>query len=667
MRALDGIKGIGKATLAKLAQLGIYTVEELLFFLPSKYVDLKSPVAVLDAEPGQLSLFEGEVTSVSAPSKRGAKAFSVSFRDTLSDKQTRFKATFFNQPYFHDSFYEGGIYRILGKTAIGEATLVNPVFEPADKIRRLDGVMTVYPLKGLIGQTTFAKLVGECIAEFRAEKGENGNFFADVLSKAHFPSTYEEAETAVSALASYDVATAIKIYKNAVSRGDNERKVFYNLQKNIILSFENALSVTPTPSQKRAFEEILADLTSPLDMSRIVSGDVGSGKTLVAFFACVAVASAGGQCAVMAPTELLARQHYEKFVPLAKAFGIEAALLTSSTPVAEANKIRNSLADGKTRVAFGTQSLLSHRISFRSLTLAVIDEQHKFGVNERAELQNKGASDVLTLTATPIPRSLALAFYDDISISAIRKREDAKTCVKTSVVSDSKLEEMLSYTVNECKRGRKAFVVCPSIRDYEGFETLSVNGFTEQYSNILSEVPFGVLHGRLSSEEKNAIMDAFSGGKIRLLVATSVVEVGIDTDATIMCVLAADRFGLASLHQLRGRIGRKGEPSQCFLHVKNTTPRALARLKVLTECTDGALIAERDFELRGAGDVLGTRQSGETLTPCLGLPLTPSVLRAAKHLPQREEAFVTELFRDEFAPDVFAAFTEKICGLTLNS
>lgn len=284
MRALDGIKGIGKATLAKLAQLGIYTVEELLFFLPSKYVDLKSPVAVLDVEPGQLSLFEGEVTSVSAPSKRGAKAFSVSFRDTLSDKQTRFKATFFNQPYFHDSFYEGGIYRILGKTAIGEATLVNPVFEPADKIRRLDGVMTVYPLKGLIGQTTFAKLVGECIAEFRAEKGENGNFFADVLSKAHFPSTYEEAETAVSALASYDVATAIKIYKNAVSRGDNARKVLYNLQKNIILSFENALSVTPTPSQRRAFEEILADLTSPLDMSRIVSGDVGSGKTLVAFF-----------------------------------------------------------------------------------------------------------------------------------------------------------------------------------------------------------------------------------------------------------------------------------------------------------------------------------------------------------------------------------------------
>lgn len=667
MKTLGAIKGVGKATLEHLEALGIATPEELLFFVPSKYIDPKTPTPVLEAETGQLCLFEGEAVSATEPSRRGTKSFTVTLKDTLDPRRTTFRAVFFNQPYYRRVFSEGTVYRFLGRLAGGEALLTNPVFEAANNVRTLNGIIPVYPLKGTIGRTAFSKIVKSVLEEMRAESVGNMLTLAEDLRKIHFPNTLEEAEQGMRALACYDVATAIKIYKNTVNRGDTQRKVFYKIDNSIILDFENSLSVTPTDTQRKTFYEIFDDLASDKNMSRIVSGDVGSGKTLTAFFAAFCAARAGHQCAVMAPTEILADQHARKFAPIAEKTGIRAALLTSSTAADKAKKILQGVANGEISVIFGTQSLLSERVRYRDLTLAVIDEQHRFGVNERAELQNRGAQDVLTLTATPIPRSLALAFYDDIDVSHIERRAEAAPNIRTRIVTDTKIDDMLNYVADECKKGVQAFIVCPAIRDSEGFETLSVESFVKEHAARFNGVEYRVLHGRMSGEEKERVMNDFSKGKIKLLIATSVIEVGVDTSARIMCVLSADRFGLASLHQLRGRVGRDGAEAYCFLHVHNCSEKAIARLRILTEFADGTQIAEHDFEMRGAGDLLGTRQSGSTSTPALGLPLTPDVLRAARGLPDDLKEFVTSYFAEKFAPKVYEAFAEKVIRVTLDS
>ena len=663
---LTDIKGIGDATLAKLAELGIFEPRQLVLKLPSRYVDLNAPVRAAEAEHGAFCMLEGIVVGKTAPSKRGAKSFTVRLADCCDARGGGFKATFFNQPYYHAAFKEGERYRFLGKTGEGEVTLINPVFEPVCKLKNLDGVFTVYPLKGTIGQNLFKKMVREALLALKTQEGMPDDVW-EALDLAHFPPHSEEAEQGIVRLAAYDAATAVNIYKNTVNRGDRHRKVFYNLPNNIILSFVNSLSVTPTPSQMRTFNEIKTDLCSENDMSRIVSGDVGSGKTLTAFFAAVCAAHAGHQSAVMAPTEILAAQHFAKFSEVSKKLGIPCALLTSSVPRSDAAEIKERLASGELKAVFGTQSLLSPSVRFADLTLAVIDEQHKFGVNERAELQNKGARDVLTLTATPIPRSLALTFYEDIAVSHVERRAEASPNILTKIVSPQKLADMLSFVAEECKKGRQAFIVCPSIRDSEGFETLSVDGFMREYGRIFVDIPHAVLHGRMSGEEKDAVMSAFSRGELSLLVATSVVEVGVDTKASVMCVLAADRFGLASLHQLRGRVGRDGSQAYCFLHASHTSERALRRLSAVTECNDGAVVAERDFEMRGAGDLLGTVQSGATLTPGLGLPMTPGVLKAARELPACKAKAITEYFLSSFAPETYRKFAEKVVRVTLDS
>lgn len=666
MTSLKDVRGIGGATLIKLGELGIHTPAELALFLPSAYTDLGMPQRAADAICGEFAIFEGTVVGKTSPSKRGSRSFTVRLIDNYDPKNGGFKVTYFNQPYYHPAFEEGESYRFFGKTGEGEAALVNPVFERADNIKDLKGVFTAYPLKGMIGRGTFKKLVRSSL---RLMKDENDMppEVTQALSLAHFPENVDDARRGREALASFDIATAIRIYKSTVKRGDESRKVFYDLPKDIILRFENSLTVTPTASQSRTFSDILSDLSSKHNMSRIVSGDVGSGKTLTAFFAACCAALAGHQCAVMAPTEILAEQHVRKFAPVAEKLGITFALLTSSLSASDRRSVLTGIASGDIKAVFGTQALISSDVRFSDLTLAVIDEQHRFGVNERAELQNKGASDVITLTATPIPRSLALTFYEDISVSKVERRPDATPNITTKTVSDAKLTDMMRFIASECAKGKQAFIVCPCIRDSEGFETLSVNGFESRYGEIFRDIPHAVLHGKLSGEEKERIMSDFSAGKYSMLVATTVVEVGVDTRASLMCVLAADRFGLASLHQLRGRVGRDGSPAYCFLHVSRATDAALARLAAVTECSDGALIAERDFEMRGAGDILGTRQSGGTVTPALGFPMTPATLNAARELDNDVRERVTGFFLHTFAPEAYAEFAEKVVRVTLNS
>lgn len=675
MLTLKDVKGVGDATIKKLHDLGINNVFEVFSFLPRKYVDLKTPVKVLDAEPGQLALFEGRVEKVSAVSMRGKRSFFVTFSDNLDGNRIFFKSTFYNMPFLHDSFEIGQNYRLLTRLSndIGSLSVVNPSLEKAEKITKLDGIYTVYPLRGVFGQNAYKNIVYSALDTLK-----NVGYDDTILSKvsrdlancfelAHRPTSVEIAQRAVNALASIDVAIMLSIYRKLRDNTQKLRKVFYNFDNFRIVDFEKALGFKPTITQTQAFEDIIADLTSPYCMSRIVSGDVGSGKTAVAFFAMCLASFSHRQCALMAPTEILAKQHAEKFAPLAKLLGINFALLTSSTSASDRKRVLSELKDGRIDCIIGTNSVVGDEVEYKDLALAIIDEQHRFGVNDRAKLEKKGAADVLSLTATPIPRSMALTFYDDIAISRIEKRADAKTSVITTVTND--IDCALKSIVASLKDGKQAFIVCPSIVDAEGNDLMSIESFLRDFGGYFEDFECSVMHGKLSNEEKESAMRDFSSGKTRLLIATTVIEVGIDTKASEILILNADRFGLASLHQLRGRVGRDGSPANCILYSSNKGEKAIERLSTLEKSNDGQYLAEVDFAMRGAGDFIGTKQSGISLTPIFGLQMNGEVLGNAKSYADN----LTSLSLNELLALTHCSrakvddFVEKISKVTINS
>lgn len=637
MIALKDIKGVGEASLIKLKKLGVYTTFGLLSLLPTKYIDLKEPVSASETENGQTALLKGIVQKVSEASGRGKRGFYIDFKDTVGNGRA-FRVFFYNQPYLKDAFSEGDEYVLLGKpTAEGRfLRLINPSYERADRVKNLDGIFTIYPLKGIIGQRSFKKLIGNALelaqnAEYKGASANINRELFSALKKSHLPKTLSEAEEGIKRLSEIDLAISLSVYKNARPKADKTRKVFYNKAKIRIVDFENALSFAPTESQAAAFFEIEKDLLSPLSMTRIINGDVGSGKTAVGFFAAYAAAASGYQTAFMAPTDVLCRQHAENFKPVAQRLGIKWAVLTSATEARERKAILNGLETGEISVIFGTQSLLGKYVKYKNLTLAVIDEQHRFGVRERAALEEKGACDVICMTATPIPRSLALTFYDDISISYIYKRPDAVTDVKTEI-SEGNAVEILKFIADAARRGEQSFVVCPTISDSEGFDVFSLETLIREHGRIFDGVKASVLHGRMSAEEKSEALNAFRSGESSVLFATTVIEVGIDTLARHIAILNADRFGLATLHQLRGRVGRDGSSGVCILHTNSASDKCVERLRRVSEISDGLELAELDFETRGAGELLGTRQSGAALTPIFALPFRSKALLSAKEL-----------------------------------
>ena len=676
MLTLSQIKGVGDATIKKLQELDIKSVFELFSFLPTKYIDLQAPISVLDAEGGALSLFEGKVEKISSVSPRGKRSFSVSFSDNLArDRKIYFKATFYNMPFLHDSFTVGDEYRLFGRLSKDESVfnIVNPQLEKLNRISKLKDIYTVYPLKGILGQNTFKNILQNALDQIKLTRYEgrlakvNGDM-VDIFARIHNPKHVEEADGARDELASLDLAIVLSMYRKLRRSNEKSRKVFYNSSNFRIDDYIKALNFTPTPSQNSAFSDVYCDMQSDKNMSRIVSGDVGSGKTAIAFFAMLACAIGGKQCALMAPTEILSKQHFAKFKALAEKFGISCALLTSSVSEIERRAILQDLKDGKISCVIGTQSLISQDVQYEKLALAVIDEQHKFGVNERRLLESKGAVDVLSLTATPIPRSMALTFYDDVAISFIQKREDAKTNVQTEIVQsvDEGVDRILKY----CKEGKQAFIVCPSIVDAEGYDIMSIESFMRDYGKRFDGIDLQILHGKMNDVEKERAMNEFASGKSQVLLATTVVEVGIDTLASEILILGADRFGLASLHQLRGRVGRDGSQAHCFVHSNGTNDKALNRLTTFCAHNDGQYLAETDFAMRGAGDFMGTRQSGSSSTPIFGLKTSAEVLSSAKiyadkYLSQLSLDDLTALTRRSKAR--VDAFLSELGKVTLNS
>lgn len=640
MLTLRDVKGVGDATIKKLHDLDIHSVFEVFSFLPRKYIDLKEPIKVLDAEPNQLCLLEGRVESLSGVTRSKTKSFFVVFSDNLANNKVYFKAMFYNMPFLHDGFSIGQSYRLLTRLTndIGSLTVVNPSLEKIEKISKLDGIYTLYPLGNVMGQNAFKNIVYSALDSLKGihYEGSLAKINKDLSScfeAAHRPSSVNIAQRAIDSLASIDLAIVLSIYRKLRRSTQKSRKVFYNFENFRILDYVSTLNFEPTDSQFQAFEDIFSDMNCDKYMSRIVSGDVGSGKTAVAFFAMYAAVKGGKQAALMVPTEILAKQHAKKFAQIASDTGIRFALLTSSLSQTERRKVLAGLKNGYYQCVIGTNSLVSDDVEYQNLALAVIDEQHRFGVNDRARLEQKGAVDVLSLTATPIPRSMALTFYEDIAISHIKKREEAETNVSTKVYDD--LHSAVDFVIDKLKRGKQAFIVCPSIVDAEGNNLMSIESFLRDFGNLFGDFSICVMHGKLKNDEKEQAMADFSSGKTQLLIATTVIEVGIDTKASEILILNADRFGLSSLHQLRGRVGRDGSEAHCLLHSSNRGERAIQRLETLEKSNDGQYLAEMDFAMRGAGDFLGVKQSGRSLTPIFSLQINAQILSNAKEYAEK--------------------------------
>ncbi|HKL94314.1 MAG TPA: DEAD/DEAH box helicase, partial [Clostridia bacterium] len=657
-----------------------------------------------------------------------------------------FKVIFFNQPYLKNNFVVGDTFLFLGKVqfdGVGRV-LFNPIYERLkekfnsnpiissnetldntqnlDKLEKencvdlstykdnklnegelekgsvscvdlslsknvLQGIFTVYPTKGLISQTTFKKIISNCLEIYKPQTLLSDEFcneqniitLLDTYRAVHHPTSLDEAKNAKARLAIEDTVNNLIFYQNVKKYLIKPRKVFYKTQDIRTVDCQNALNCAfgfnLTKSQDDAVKEIYSDLSSDKLMNRIVVGDVGSGKTVVAFFAVYFIAKAKRQSAMLAPTEILARQHYENFLKFASKLGITASLLTASTSKDEKTRILSGLREGKIDFVIGTHSLLNDKIEFKNLSLVVFDEQQRFGVAQREVLERKaGETDILVLTATPIPRTIAMLLYGDLKFTTIYKREEASVNIKTRIVTDDSKQKMFSYIASECRKGKKALFVCPKLYDSEGLTIYSAESLFKSLNKLeFSNIPLGLIHGKQTSDEKNQALQNLKNGKVRALVCTSVIEVGIDvSDITYIVILNADRFGLSQLHQIRGRAGRNGDEAYCFLHTGKAEDKTVsARLNTLVNTMDGMEIASFDFDLRGGGDFLGLNQSGETLDSRNQLKIDAATIICAKKLADAllfsyDNGNNQSAFKEKLDAFDFSQYYDTVLGVTNN-
>jgi ATP-dependent DNA helicase RecG len=622
---LETLDGVGAKTAKALTGLGVERPKDLLFLLPHSVVDRTRVGSARDVVPPATLTVEVTVGSHFPPRTKGKP-----YRVMVRDPQIEFQLVFFHArgDYLKDLLPTGQRRLISGRLEIfdGIAQMVHP-----DHVLRVEeaGALPahepVYPLTAGVTQKVLMKAAASAFARapdlpewidgpLKAREGWPD--WKAAVAAAHAPtSALDLAPTAPArARLAYDelfahqltlslARAALRRGKGQSSRGTGE------VQARVLAS----LPYAPTGAQTRAVAEIAADMAAPLRMNRLLQGDVGSGKTLVAFLALLVAVEAGGQGVMMAPTEILARQHFDGLEPLARAAGVRLALLTGRDKGGERAAKLTALASGDIAVLVGTHAVFQKDVVFHDLRLAVVDEQHRFGVAQRMELGAKGvAADVLVMTATPIPRSLALATYGDMDVSVLDEKPPGRKPVRTALVDAARIDEVVAHLARAVAEGRQAYWVCPLVEDSEVLDYASAEARFQHLRAALGEGVVGLVHGQMPPAEKDAAMAAFVAGQTRVLVATTVIEVGVNVpNASIMVVERAEIFGLAQLHQLRGRVGRGAAESTCLLmYQAPLSDGGARRLTVLRETEDGFRIAEEDLAMRGAGDLIGTAQSG---------------------------------------------------------
>lgn len=613
MELID-IKGVGAKTLEKLNKLGINSVKDVIYFYPKFYWDMTKESDLDSVESGDYVLLKGTLTSVSGliRAKRGLTFCTA----TLNTQDRKIKLTWFNSPFVLPLLKQSGEFLFWGKARLNgkKIEMSNPSFERAEENKRLQGIVPIYPLKDQVGQQLFRNIVKHCLesCSLASRLDEYCEMSLDSAFRiVHEPLDMSDCKKARKRIAVEEMVYQIIAYRVVKNNSANRKPLPYLADISDIEEDISALPYRLTSSQDKAIREIVDDLRGERHTNRMLMGDVGSGKTVIALLTCLFAKKCGRQTSIMAPTEILARQHYKTAQKLF-ADKLNTALLTSSTPAAEKKAIIAGLQKGEIDLVVGTHAVLNDKVKFDNLGLIVVDELHRFGVRQKSKLEDKAVGvDTLVMSATPIPRALALSIYGDLDISRLQPREGTGDNITTFVMGDDKLKGLYKFINERVSCGEQAYIVCPLVEDSEGLEVFSAKMLYKQLiKKELADLNVGLIYGSMKDKDKSEIMSRFYAGEIDVLVATSVIEVGIDSQrASVMAVLNSDRFGLAALHQLRGRVGRNPDiKSYCFLHTSKLEENA--RLDALKEHSDGLKIAEIDADLRGYGDFLGINQSG---------------------------------------------------------
>ena len=613
---LSSMRGVGPARLESLRAVGIVSLRDLLYTLPVRYEDRTKVTPCSEARGGE-ALVMGIVTDAPKVSRfNGITRVTA----TITDSSGKLPLAWYNQPWMAQQLPVGQSIMLFGRIGISRN---RPVMQNAQRVTE-PSIQPVYrAVKGIPAKSFRTMMeqaleqVDDCCPEtlpnaLRLRHGLCELNFA--LREAHFPANLENLRRARRRLAFEQML----MYQAALGlmRRHKEDGMPIPLTEYAPEAFWRTMPFPPTGAQRRVLQEIADDLRRTRAMSRLVQGDVGCGKTALAFGAIAMVCKAGYQAAMMAPTEILARQHYESAKAILEPLGIRCGLLIGSLKAKAKKEAHAACATGAWDAVFGTHALISEGVGYQRLGLVVTDEQHRFGVRQRSTLQEKGAQaqkapHVLVMSATPIPRTLALILYGDLDVSVVDELPPGRTPVKTRVVPDEKREGMYGFLRGEISKGRQGYVVCPLVEDSEMLEDVrsAQATYEELVSGVLYGLRVGLTWGAQPAEEKAQVLADFAAGQLDVLVSTTVIEVGVNVpNASVMIIENAERYGLSQLHQLRGRVGRGTAESWCFLLASENE-----RLRILTETNDGFLVAQKDLELRGPGDLMGTRQSGEML------------------------------------------------------
>ncbi len=635
---LTSLKFISQKRAEQFNKMGIYSVEGLIRHFPRDYCDLTHWRLLSSAYHNEMILTPCEVLNVDY--NRYSKRPMV--KAMCQQGGYIFSAVWFNQPYVAAKLKPGKYFfygRVSNRYGLG-ASMVNPSFEEVDNNVTLKGILPVYALSGTLTQKVVRNAIYQALDKSKIVSVIPKQLINkyqlmhlnEAYYKIHMPRNMEDVSQAAKRIALEEYFILISAFN--IIKGDKSeaRLNFYSVTWAQVEEFISRFPFEFTNGQKEAVEAIFNNLHSPHKMNRLIQGDVGSGKTAVALTGIFMALKSGYQAAMLAPTEVLARQNFaimERYLP-----EYNIAYLSGSTPAAQKRAIKKGLKEGTIHAVCGTHAVIQGDVEFASLAFTVCDEQHRFGVAQRSALTDKGVgSDVLIMSATPIPRTLSLIFYGDLDVTTIKDKPKARQEISTSIIPESKYTSMYKYIASEAREGRQTYFVCPKI---EGDDEGTVMSVTELYEELKVKMPtcrIALLHGKMKDKQKDDIMSAFKAKEYDCLVSTTVIEVGVDVpDATIMVIYNAERFGLSQLHQLRGRVGRGSTKSYCFLLAGDASEESLERLQVIRQNTDGFAIAEMDLKMRGGGDFMGTRQSGRILSEIKNLKFPTSTIFTAKKL-----------------------------------
>ncbi|WP_414043358.1 ATP-dependent DNA helicase RecG [Macrococcus animalis] len=615
-QSIASLKGVGPKTLENLNVLNITDMESLLLYLPYRYND-ETIININDAIDGEKITVAGEIYSQATVAHFGRKKSKVSFHIMVDNVAVRVE--YFNQLYIKPQVVVGEQVKITGKWMRGKQIIQGSGFKKLTDTNQNDDLVPQYSLKGLVKRATFQKIIHNALltAELPpflpTELQQKYKLwdFKEAVAELHFPSSHERLKQAKRTFAFcelllFQLKMRMLHLREHLSNNSN---IPYDIE--LVKNFIGTLPFELTDAQKKVVNEIFRDLKTPMRMNRLLQGDVGSGKTVVAAIAMYALKTCKMQSALMVPTEILAEQHAES---LSELYGsaVNVALLTSSITGKRRQLILEQLALGEIDVLVGTHALISDPVIFKDLGLVITDEQHRFGVNQRKLLREKGANaNILFMTATPIPRTLAISVFGQLDVSTIKQMPKGRKPIITEWAKHEAIDTVYTKTKREIQKGRQAYVICPLIEASEHIDVKNASEIYETYQSIFGVDRVGLLHGKMKSDEKEHIMQQFANHTIDILVSTTVVEVGVNVpNATMMIIYDADRFGLSTLHQLRGRVGRSSHQSYCILVGNPETETGIERLQIMTQTTDGFVLSEKDLEMRGPGDFFGVKQSG---------------------------------------------------------